>query len=246
MSATGLPQRPPGQDNVIVPNGNESEPLLGRPGDAAQPRRGSIFWNLIIGTAAITQFGAILLFIMIWVAVFTKPVTLFSGHPLLQATGVLVLIQSILSVQPTHTADQKRIGQRVHASLNLLALLCLIGGVTIIEYNKIVNHNDHFHSVHGYLGVITSISLALQYLVGFTMWAVPSLYGGVDNAKSLYKYHRWSGYIILVLLLVTVITATQTEFNLNVLGLKLWATILLSILILTGTLPRIQKQKLGI
>lgn len=203
-------------------------------------------WTNVIGTAAIAQFGAILLFVMIWVAVLTKPLSLFSGHPLFQALGVLVLIQSVLSVQPTHTAEQKRIGQRVHASLNLLALLCLIAGVTIIEYNKIVNKYDHFHSVHGYLGVITSIILALQYFVGFTMWAVPSMYGGAENAKSLYKYHRWSGYLILALLLVTVISATQTEFIVNVFGIKLWATILLSVLILTGTLPRIQKNKLGI
>jgi cytochrome b-561 len=183
---------------------------------------------------------------MIWVAVLTKPVTLFSGHPLFQALGVLILIQSVLSLQPTHTAAQKRIGQRVHASLNLLAFLCLVAGVTIIEYNKIANNNAHFHSVHGYLGVITSIVLALQYLIGFTMWATPSLYGGVDNAKSLYKYHRWSGYFILVLLLVTIITATQTTFNVNVLGINLWATILLAVLVLIGTLPRIQKQKLGL
>ena len=51
MSAAGLPQRPPAQDDVIMPNDNESEPLLGRPGDATQPRHGSVLWNFIIGKA---------------------------------------------------------------------------------------------------------------------------------------------------------------------------------------------------
>jgi cytochrome b-561 len=155
------------------------------------------------------------------------------------------LTESILFLQPTHTAQQKRIGQYAHASLNLLALLFLIAGIVIIEYNKIANNGPHFHSVHAYLGVITSIILAIQYLVGFTMWATPSLYGGEQKAKSIWKYHRYSGYVILVLLLATVCSATQTDYNNNVLKMKLWATLLLSILVLVGVFPRIQKQKLG-
>lgn len=181
-----------------------------------------------------------------WISVLTKPIILFSYHPLLQSLAILTLVQSILSLQPTHTDSQKRTGQQVHASLNLLAFLCLVAGVVIIEYNKIASNGVHFHSVHGYLGVITSIILAVQYLVGFTMWATPKLYGGVDNAKKLYKYHRWSGYVTLTLLLATVIAATKTDYNENVLKLKLWATTLLSVLILVGVLSRIQKHKLGI
>lgn len=186
-----------------------------------------------------------LLVVLIWASVFTKPLILFSGHPLAQSLAILTLTESILTIQPTHTAQQKRIGQWAHGSLNLLALLLLIAGVTIIEYNKIANNGAHFHSVHGYLGVITSIILIIQYLVGFTMWATPSLYGGEQKAKAIWKYHRYSGYGILVLLLATVCSATKTDYNNNVLKIKLWATLLLSILILVGVFPRIQKQKLG-
>lgn len=192
-----------------------------------------------------TQLGVLLLTVLIWASVFTKPFILFSWHPLAQSLAILTLVQSILLLQPTHTPEQKRTGQRVHASLNLVAFLLLVAGVTIIEYNKIVNKGVHFHSAHGYLGVITAIILMLQYLVGFTMWATPVLYGGVDNAKSMWKYHRMSGYFLLVILLVTVCSATQTEYNENVLKIRPWATILLSVLILAGTFPRIQKQKLG-
>lgn len=157
----------------------------------------------------------------------------------------MTLVQSILVLQPTHTPEQKRIGQRIHGSLNLLAFVFLVVGVFIIEYNKLINNGVHFHSVHGYLGVITSIILAVQYLVGFTMWLTPQLYGGEANAKSIWKYHRGSGYIILILLLVTVASATQTPYNETTLKMKLWAVVLLSILILVGVLPRVQKQKFG-
>ena len=193
----------------------------------------------------LAQFGVIILFVLIWVSVFTKPLILFSGHPLAQSLGILTLVQSILALQPTHTPEQKRLGRGVHASLNLLAFLFLVAGVVIIEYNKLASHGAHFHSVHGYLGVITSIVLALQYLVGFTMWATPRLYGGADNTRALYKYHRWSGYLVLVLLLATVAAATQTSYNEAVLKIKLWSVLLLSVLILAGVIPRIQKHKLG-
>ncbi|KAI9903223.1 hypothetical protein N3K66_002575 [Trichothecium roseum] len=238
-SIIGVPEHPPHHD------GAETEPLLGRPGDAAQTNSMPYLRNLVLGTGFVAQVGAVLFVILIWVSVFTKPLILFSGHPLAQSLAILTLVQSILMLQPTHTAEQKRVGQRIHAALNLLAFLFLFAGVFIIEYNKVANNGQHFHSIHGYLGVITSIILLLQYFVGFTMWATPGLYGGVDNAKAIWKYHRVSGYVILILLLVTASTAMTTDYNINVLKVKLWATILLSILILVGILPRIQKQKLG-
>lgn len=207
--------------------------------------RGLALTIICLGTGIVAQFGILLLTVLIWASVLTKPLILFSGHPLAQSLAVLTLAQSILSLQPTHTADQKRIGQRVHATLNLIAFLLLVAGVTIIEYNKFANHGPHFHSIHGYLGIIVSLVLLLQYGVGFTMWAIPALYGGEQNAKSVWKYHRWSGYIVFVLLLATVISAVDTDFNRNVLKLKLWAVLLLSVLTLIGVVPRIQKQKLG-
>ncbi|CEJ79988.1 hypothetical protein VHEMI00196 [[Torrubiella] hemipterigena] len=224
---------------------HETEPLLGRPGDASQTRRQPFIYNLTLGTGFIAQLASVLLTIVIWASVFTKPLILFSGHPLAQSLAVLVLIQSILALQPTHTRDQKRIGQKVHATLNLAAFLLLVTGVGVIEYNKYRSKGEHFHSVHGYLGVTTSIVLLIQYLVGLTMYAVPSLYGGRANAMAIWKYHRASGYVILVLLLVTVCSATRTEYVENVLKIQLWAPVLLSVLVLAGVLPRIQKHKFG-
>lgn len=202
--------------------------------------------KLFPGTGVLAQFGVWIMIIWTWVAVLRKPVILFSGHPLAQTVGILALVQAILVVQPTHTGDQKRRGRIIHGSLNLVSFLAFVTGVTIIEYNKISSGGVHFHSVHGYLGVITSIILGVQYIVGFTMWLVPALYGGEENAKSLYKYHRMSGYFILALLMATVISATKTDFNVNVLGLQLWGAVILSILILAGVYPRIQRSKLGL
>ncbi|KAL7623936.1 hypothetical protein AAE478_005493 [Parahypoxylon ruwenzoriense] len=243
-SATGIPQHVP-----INPEDDQGdlEPLLGRPGDVSQRENAPIIKNLVIGTGVIAEIAGLLLVASVWAAVFLHPpLILFSVHPLAQSLGILVLIQSILVLQPTHTGPQKQVGQKIHAGLNLLAFVLFAVGVTGIEVNKFINNGLHFHSVHGYLGVIASFWLLAQYLIGFTMFGLPQLYGGEANAKKIWKYHRLSGYVLLLFLIATVISATQTDYNLDVLGIKLWATIVIGLLLIIGVYPRIKKHKLGL
>ena len=67
----------------------------------------------------------------------------------------------------------------------------------------------------------------------------------MDNAKKLYKYHRVSGYVILLVMLATVAAATQTTFNKNVLKMQLWAVVVASVITVVGIAPRIRRQKFG-
>lgn len=115
----------------------------------------------------------------------------------------------------------------------------------IIEYNKFDHNGAHFESPHAILGLTTYILLILQAVAGITQYFAPGLYGGVDNAKALYKYHRLGGYVTLVLMLATVCAATQTDFNANVLGMQLWAVVVASVLVLVGVLPRVRMAKFG-
>jgi len=251
-SVTGIPERIPAEEAEVnghdrpVEEVGDDEPLLGRRGDASQPEGKALYYNLIIGTGVVAQAGIILLVASVWASVFLNDLILFSAHPLLNSAGILFLTQGILILQPTHTATQKRHGTIAHFTLNNLAIDSLIAGLVVIEYNKIAHNGTHFVSAHAILGLITYIFLLIQALVGFTAYFVPKLYGGVDQAKSLYKWHRISGYIILVLLLATVAAATQTDFNKNVLDIKLWAVLISAALVLVGVLPRIKKQKLGL
>ena len=75
---------------------------------------------------------------------------------------------------------------------------------------------------------------------------MPRLYGGVEKARSLYKWHRLSGYALLVLMLATVTAATQTDYNKDVLHIRIWAMLVSAVLVLIGIVPRIKKQKLGL
>ncbi len=60
----------------------------------------------------------------------------------------------------------------------------------IIERNKASHPETRFQSIHGKMGLVAYILILIQWLVGFAQFYTPQVFGGVDNAKALYKYHR--------------------------------------------------------
>ncbi|KAK0634804.1 eukaryotic cytochrome b561-domain-containing protein [Bombardia bombarda] len=248
MASSEAPQ-PTAADNGSSPHlaPTESEPLLGRPGDAMQKPDDRLIKNLWLGTAPLAQLGILVLTLLVLTAVATHPLyPLVSPHPILQALGLFTLTQAILILQPTHTPTAKLLGQRAHAALHLLSFLLFAAGVSVIEANKIVSNGEHFHSLHGYLGVLTASSLVIQYLFGFAMWAVPAVFGGVEQAKAKWKYHRYAGYGVFVLALATVLSAVETPYNKAGLEIKMWSAGLAVALVVVGVFPRVQLAKLGI
>merc|ERR1712070_622217 len=207
------------------PSTGEEEPLLGGVGDATQQQR-PIYHNFVLGTGVVAQAGAWMLAAIVWGSVFSHDLILFSVHPLLNSAAVLFFVQGILILQPTHTAAQKKQGTYTHAALNDVAVLAAVAGLVVIEYNKIDHGGTHFESPHAILGLVTYILIALQAIVGITQYFTPGLYGGVDNAKALYKYHRVGGYITLLLM-------------------QLWAVVVASVIIVVGVGARIKRSKFG-
>ncbi|KAK4157439.1 eukaryotic cytochrome b561-domain-containing protein [Chaetomidium leptoderma] len=243
MSSAELPR--PTEGEALAPT--ESEPLLGRPGDATQKPDAPMINNLFLGTAWLSQLGALLLLAIIWSSLFTHPtLALVTPHPILQSLGVFTVLQAILLLQPTTTPRAKLVGQRAHALLHLLSFALFVAGATVIQVNKHVNHLPHFHSAHAYLGVGTLGLMLVQYGFGFTIWAVPGLWGGEEAARGMWKYHRIVGYAALVLLLATVAAAAETDYSKGVLGLRLWAVLLAEALIVVGVFPRVHLRKLGV
>jgi hypothetical protein len=158
----------------------------------------------------------------------------------------LFITQGLLILQPTHTAEQKKLGTYLHAALIDVGLALLVAGLVIIEVTKFGHNGTHFESPHAILGLTTYILLFLQAIVGITQYFVPQVYGGVENAKKIYKYHRISGYVVLTLSLATVAAATQTDYNVGVLHIKLWAVLVAVVLTLAGLFARVKKEKLGL
>ena len=183
-------------------------------------RRSYTIVNRNEGTAPLTQIGLLALMAIVWTGVLSQKLILFTAHPILNSLGIILIFESALLLQPTHTAHQKQRGAVAHSILNGLAFLYFLAAFIVIFYNKAAHNGTHFESPHAILGITTYVILLIQALVGFTQYYTPSLYGGADNAKAIYKYHRISGYIVSMLLLATLVAATYTTFNINVIHIS--------------------------
>ncbi|KAK4202578.1 eukaryotic cytochrome b561-domain-containing protein [Triangularia verruculosa] len=245
-----LPQLP---EEIPRPNHHEpteSEPLLGRPGDALQRPNSPMYRNLYLGTGILSQAGLLLLLLSISIPLLShRPLPpLLVPHPLLQLLGLALLIQAILILQPTTKSNPtaKSRAAKSHGILQLFSFLLFLSGTAIIETNKHVNKLAHFHSVHAYLGVITLSLLVVQYLFGFTIYVTPNVWGGEDKARQLWKWHRYVGYGVLVLLLATTGSAVWTEYIETQIGVSKIGVVLGLVLIAAGVFPRVQLGKLGL
>jgi Eukaryotic cytochrome b561 len=155
------------------------------------------------------------------------------------------LIQAVLVLQPTHTGSHKRTGTYIHAALVDVAILCFFVAFVIIEVNKSGHPGSHFKSAHGIMGMITYCLILVQSVVGVLQFFFQDLLGGPDKAKSIYKYHRISGYTIVTLGVATVCAATWTDYNILVLGIHQWAVITAGVILLAGLFARVKIAKLG-
>ncbi|KAK2812759.1 hypothetical protein FQN50_001088 [Emmonsiellopsis sp. PD_5] len=261
-SATGIPEQPP----ASIDGTDEQEPLLGRPGDVSQKLNESIFTNLVTGTATVAQAGIWILAALVWNGIFSHELIFFSPHPvsissstistaklttpslqLLNSASILLTTQAILLLQPTHTPAQKHTGTLSHFALLALANLSFISALIIIELNKASHPETRFRSPHAIMGLVTYILIFLQAAVGVAQYFVPrAVFGSVDRGKAVYKYHRVSGYVVLVMELATVAAATQTDYNKVILHIPLWAVLVASVLVVGGVGARIKKQKMRV
>lgn len=226
----------------------ENEPLLGLPGDALLPPSTPLPTNLYLGTAPLTLLGLLLLATLIPYSILTHPrLPLVSPHPLLQTSGYVLLVLAILILQPTSSLvpEAKRRARAWHGILQGLSAACFVAGVGVIEANKVVNAGEHFHSAHGVLGAVSGVVLGVQYLFGVVMWLAPGVVGvGEERARGWWRWHRYSGYGVLVLLTGTVVSAAATPYVAGVLEVKFWTVVLAGVLVLVGVFPRVQLGKM--
>ncbi|KAK6346982.1 hypothetical protein TWF696_007075 [Orbilia brochopaga] len=228
-----------------IPTLEETAPLIGSPGAIRQHEDAPFWRNLFMGTGSLAQLGLLVLTAVIWTSVLSLKITLFSLHPILNSVAVVSLVEAVLLLQPTNTPYQKRTGAIIHSILIVISIVAFVGALTAIVLNKIRIKHTHFDSPHSILGLATYIAVVIQATVGLAQFYTPGVFGSIERAKSIYKYHRIAGYIIHLLLFATLLAATKTDFALGPLRLKTWKIALGIFFIVVGVFPRVRKEKLG-
>ncbi|KAF9239677.1 hypothetical protein BU15DRAFT_46512 [Melanogaster broomeanus] len=152
---------------------------------------------------------AVLVFVLVtWgVVLSNNPTGLgwFAPHPILQSSAIACFTYGILTLQPTSQPHTKAAGLQRHqiAMIGFGFPLILLGTLVMI-YNKYLHGAAHFASWHGLFGIISTVWLFFQVLIGAgSVWFGGALFGGGAKAKAVWKYHRLSGYVLFPVLLFT-------------------------------------------
>lgn len=122
----------------------------------------------------------------------------FAYHPPLQMASLACLTYGILTLQPTNHPKTKAAGLVRHQLAILLTALPLLAvGTWTIYHNKNLGARPHFVSWHGKLGIAACAWLCTQTLFGcLSTWFGGAALGGGMKAKSYWKFHRLSGYLL--------------------------------------------------
>ncbi|KAI8142186.1 eukaryotic cytochrome b561-domain-containing protein [Fennellomyces sp. T-0311] len=197
--------------------------------------------------ATTTNFG-LALFVTIVISVLVRiPYGPFTWHPIFAVLFIVFTTEGVSLLQHTSTAEQKKKGLRWHATVQSFAYLFAIAAFVAIVYNKTIHNKDQFDSVHSQFGLTVFIYLLLQVIFGLTIAYVPNLFGGVAKAKQLWKFHRMSGYLLLVLVWITALLGAHTDTMYNNLpkpGL-VWGYYIALILVAVGIAGRVRFSKWG-
>ncbi|GAA5924416.1 cytochrome b561 domain-containing protein [Sporobolomyces koalae] len=200
----------------------ESRPLLQNDAASDMPLEKPTAWSYLADNsflgfpAVLAQIGLLLSHVVLWRVISKHPAGLFSYHPAFQSLAVLLFVEGIVLLQPKPANSAvKQKGQTLHQTFQGVATLSIIAGATFIIYNKAAHGAAHFTTWHAKVGLITLCVVLLQAVFGAVAVFAPSLVGGEGKAKSLYKYHRMSGYIGLALLLATPALALWSDWMVN-------------------------------
>lgn len=173
----------------------------------------------------------------------------FVFHPLFQTFGLTVLVMAVLTLQPATAGTCKlRSFERHRQLIGYLALPAFSLGSSAMFYNKHLHGALHFTTWHSTAGLSVGVLLVIQSLVGLG-FTIPSKEKPL-LPKTLFKYHRLSGYFLLLPLLALTVAlggghstwaTTQASLTIRILFVDFPA-----LLIVLSLWARLRKHKLGL
>ncbi|GAA6041217.1 hypothetical protein JCM8097_008348 [Rhodosporidiobolus ruineniae] len=238
-------------------NDSERSPLLAQDDmEANSPRPTTSSLSLIGshsfgGVALVAQLGLVVTTVVLWRVLYTHPAGLFTYHPAFQSLAILGFLEGILLLQPQPAnLAVKRKGLQLHQVFQFVSLASIVTGAGFIVYNKAIHGAKHITTWHATFGVVTLALIFLQITFGALVVYAPlqqRIFGSEGKAKSLWKYHRLSGYITLFFLIATPLLALASDWvRLNTDAWERWTMGLSLGVAGLAALSRVQTSKLGL
>ncbi|RHZ90009.1 hypothetical protein Glove_9g143 [Diversispora epigaea] len=206
---------------------------------------GTTKFNMTFTFSLFASAGSLLFAGTVWYIMANAEYLFFIWHPVLMATVLLFTTNGILVLQTATKREEKESGLNWHKLMQSVTFLSVIGGFSIVYSFKNSNHKEHFASPHGKSGLITFTLLLIQAIAGSILVNFPGLVGGVVRSKGMYKYHRFSGYLVLFFVYLTALGGTQSEWVKDQFD-HIWIWLLATILVLIGIVGRTKGSKLKI
>ncbi|CAI2178272.1 1097_t:CDS:2 [Funneliformis geosporum] len=244
-------QENPQEDNITEPLIDPDNSLPQYSETSSSPSRsiptpiGSTAFNMSFVFSLLVSVGALLFASTVWYITSTADYLFFIWHPTLMSLMLLMTTNGILVLQKAESRQEKVSSLNFHKALQSIGFLSVIGGFYVIITFKNMGNKEHFESPHGKFGLITFSLILIQTIAGSTLVNFPGVVGGVVKAKAMYKYHRFSGYLLLAFIWLTALGGTQNawvkaQFD------HLWVWLLATGMVFVGTVGRIKSNKLKV
>ncbi|CAG9814117.1 unnamed protein product [Phaedon cochleariae] len=128
----------------------------------------------------------------------------FYWHPFLMILGlVFIYSQSMLCYRSLRNVQKKTL-KIIHATLHFLAFGMSVIGLKAVFDSHNLKNTPNLYSLHSWIGLVTVIIFAAQFLGGFTSF----LYPGLSSAfrKAILPVHTSFGIGCFTLVIVTAMT----------------------------------------
>lgn len=143
----------------------------------------------------------------------------FNFHPLFMVLGLVFFYGEAILVYRVFRGSKKMILKVVHGCIHLMVLIFAVVGLKAVwdSHNLIEKPIQNLYSLHSWIGLLTVILFALQWLFGFLVFLLP--FSPPSLRRLVMPIHLFSGVCILVMALIACLTGI-TEKALWTLGDK--------------------------
>lgn len=201
-----------GSNNAALSDSNNStsKHKLSQTNGHYDPKQRRIYLALFGLTVASALTGFLL--ILVWMFNFRKTTgigltdaeQLANLHPVMMFLFMVSVNMYAVLVYRTHYNHRKDSLKKTHAILGGINMIMSLLGVIAMIKSHLMTGRANFYSLHSWIGLLTNVFYAIQFISGFVAFMKPGL--AQHRRASIMPWHRFVGTAILVLAGTSAIT----------------------------------------